>query len=523
MKRRWREAVVFSAALGLRAVFLAQWSRTPYFLYPQLDDQVHQWWALDILQGHLLRGKTFYSSPLYPYLMALTYKVCGVHPALILWLQAFLGAATCVILQLIAARLDDENSGLAAGLAGAAYIPFLYHTGFLLKETLVVFLLAAFSLSALKTQASRRTRDALVCGLLLGLTGLARGGSVLVLAPVFLSLLAVGRHIDFRRLAAAFVLGLCAALLPTIAHNASAKDIALISSSNGFAFFVGNNPRANGTMRYPEGVHSHPFLEERESAAVAERAEGKPLKPSQVSRYWYGRALGYIAAEPWGWTRLTLYKFALFWNCFELPDDYNMHFIERHTRTALSWPLLSYGWAATWGLIGLFLAFKGRPEARILAFLGAAYMVSVVIAIVTDRYRLPIVVFLIPFAGVFLSRLMAARDARAFRELGRAALWTAPLWILCHLPLLRYTADDESQGWARLEGVYSDRGDYQGALRAFGNALSARPESVGEGGFLAAGQAALNIGDKPGAAAIYREGARRYPASAELKAKAQAP
>ncbi|MEK7384288.1 MAG: hypothetical protein AAB262_13500, partial [Elusimicrobiota bacterium] len=61
-------------------LLLRQWSLTPYHLHPQLDDQVHQWWALEILDGKILRELAFYQSPFYPYFSALVYKIFGLHP-----------------------------------------------------------------------------------------------------------------------------------------------------------------------------------------------------------------------------------------------------------------------------------------------------------------------------------------------------------------------------------------------------------------------------------------------------------
>jgi hypothetical protein len=92
------EACVFLLALAVRALLLVQWSRAPYYLFPQLDDQVNLLWAREIFDGRWLRERAFYQSPLYPYLSALVFSAAGWRPAAMLWLQAAAGALSWALL-----------------------------------------------------------------------------------------------------------------------------------------------------------------------------------------------------------------------------------------------------------------------------------------------------------------------------------------------------------------------------------------------------------------------------------------
>ncbi|OGR97315.1 MAG: hypothetical protein A2V88_01240 [Elusimicrobia bacterium RBG_16_66_12] len=477
---------------------------------------MHQWWAREILDGKLLRERAFYQSPFYPYLLALIYKLFGIHPMTALWLQAAAGAASCAALLRATARLFGEKAGLWAGVMAAFYRPFLFHGVFFLKETWLVLALSLFVLAALRLEAAGRRRDAFWSGLALGLAALSKG-NVLCLAPVLpASLLIRKAPQPGLGLSAFFLLGLALPILPATLHNyAAGRDFVLINYTSGFSFFIGNNPEATGSTRYPLNISSHPLEEEKQSTALAQEETGRTLAASEVSRFYVRKGLAFIRREPGRWLSLTLFKFMLFWNKYELPDNYDLSFIQARTKTILSWPLFSFQWVASFAAAGLVLLKGGRS----LRVLGALYMLSVVLTYVTDRYRLPMAVFLIPFAAGALARLTPA----ALPELRRDALnplalcLAAPILLLCNITLLRRTAYDESQGWVNLAQVYYDRADYENALDSFYQAVRAEPERMAEAAFLCGGAAAEKTGRTNEAFTIYRAGLEVHPDAALLR------
>lgn len=507
---------VFLLALGVRALLLHQWSLTPYHLHPQLDDQVHRAWTLEIWGGKLLRERAFYQSPFYPYFCALVYKLIGVRPMALLWLQAAAGAASCVALLRAAARLFGEKAGLWAGVLAAFYRPFLFQGVFFLKETWLILALCLFLLALLRLEDEGRHRDAFWCGLALGVAALSKG-NVLPLAaviPAFLLLRRTAR--PALRLSAVFLLGLALPILPATLHNyAASRDFVLINYTSGFSFFIGNNPEANGTTRYPLGVSSQPLEEETQSAALAGAESGRALAPSEVSRFYFRKGLAFARHEPARWLKLTAFKFALFWNKYELPDDYDLSFIQAHTKTFLSWPLVSFQAVATLALLGLV----GLKGGRTLRVLGGLYMLTVILTFVTDRYRLPMAVFLIPFAAGMLGKSAQAGWSALRRDLTKpvALGLAAPMLVLCNITLLRRTSYDESQGWVNLAQVYYDRAQYRDALDSFYQAVRAEPKRMAEVAFLCGGAAAEKLGDADAAATIYRAGLETRPGAPLLR------
>ena len=304
---------------------------------------------------------------------------------------------------------DGSFWAMFAGVMAAFYRPFLFQGVFFLKETWLILALSLFVLAALRLEAARLRRDAFWSGLALGLAALSKG-NVLLLAPVLPAALLLRKPArPGPGLAAVFLLGLALPILPATLHNYEAsRDFVLINYTSGFSFFIGNNPESNGSTHYPLKVSSQPLEEEKQSTALAEAESGRTLRPSEVSRFYARKGLAFIRQEPGRWLRLTVFKFMLFWNKYELPDNYDLSFIQAHTKTLLSWPLFSFQWVASFAATGLVLLKGGRS----LRVLGGLYMLSVVLTYVTDRYRLPMAVFLIPFAAGMLAELVRAEPDR---------------------------------------------------------------------------------------------------------------
>src|SRR4029078_12637983 len=97
--------------------------------------------------GAGMRLDVFYQAPLYPYLLGVIYAIAGRHLLLVRIVQAVIGAASCALLGLAAARLFSRPSdeargrrpGIAAGLMLALYAPAIFFDGLLQKSVLDVF------------------------------------------------------------------------------------------------------------------------------------------------------------------------------------------------------------------------------------------------------------------------------------------------------------------------------------------------------------------------------------------------
>ncbi|MDA8243627.1 MAG: glycosyltransferase family 39 protein [Elusimicrobia bacterium] len=499
---KWRYAALFLPALVLRAVFLYQWSALPYLSALSSDAWAYDKQAMEILSGGLLRGAAFYQSPFYPYFLAAVYKAAGHHPAAVLWLQAAFDAGSCVLAMLLGERAFGRRAGLWAGLLCALYRPFIFAAAVPGKETLAVFSTLLFALLALKGAESGRGRDYFFCGLAGGWAALLRSNALLLPAALLFHVLLRCGAARARAAALPLLLGTGLAVLPATLHNlAASRDFVLINYNGGFTFFLGNNPSATGVGIYPAGFSSNPLLEESQPAALAELAAGRKLKPSEISRYWLRRGLSFIAAEPWRWLKLTAAKLYLFWNRYEIPDNYDLQFIGGNFRTLLSWPLVSFALAGCLGAAGLFLCRKDEASG-LAGLLFLAYMFSLLPFWMADRYRLPAAALLLPLAAGALEHAAALLTAGKYAAAARPFLLAAPLMLLCLLPTPLDLRVAEGSGWSQLGLVWAENGDGKKASEAFLKAAEADPAAPSRTDAEAAARYLEERGDKAAASGL---------------------
>ncbi|MDD2806659.1 MAG: glycosyltransferase family 39 protein [Elusimicrobiales bacterium] len=500
---RLRWAALFLGAFSLRAAFLLQWFGLPYLGALSADAWAYDRWALEILDGGLLRQTAFYQSPFYPYLLALSYKLFGHSSAPVLWLQALADAGTCLLVMRLGERAFGEKAGLWAGLLCALYRPFVFSAAVPGKETLAVFSVALFALLALRAGEGGAWRAWFLCGLAGGWAALLRTNALLLLPAL---LLWAWQRAAFRKLlknaALPLLLGAALPILPATLHNfAASRDFVPVNYNGGFTFFLGNAPEATGTGIYPPGFSSNPLLEETQPAQLAEEALGRRLKPSEISSFWLRKGLAFVVENPGAWLKLTAAKFFFFWNRYEIPDNYDLQFVAANFSTVLGWPLVSFALAGCLGAAGLFLA-RRKEASGLLVFLFAGYLLSVLPFWVTDRYRLPALPLLLPLAGG-LAAALAARDRRALR-----ALWALPLLAVCLLPPPFNLRLAEGAGWLQLVTVYAETGDGRKALAALDKAAAADPASVAPEVILAAAVSLERRGQKAEAAALLAAASR---------------
>ncbi|HYU31567.1 MAG TPA: glycosyltransferase family 39 protein, partial [Thermoanaerobaculia bacterium] len=238
---------ILAVALALR---LAHWWAVrdePFFAQLAMDSQEYDRWAQEIAGGDWLGSQVFFQAPLYPYLLAVVYKLAGRSLDAVYLLQIAAAVAGIWALYRAARRMAAERVGLVAAGLAAVYGPFLFYDVQLLKESLAVAV-TSFLLWAL---AGRRW---LAAGILLGVLALLRENALL-LVP-FLLPLAWSRERPGKSPAGllkdggALVAGLVLALAPVALRNGLVGgDFLPTTFQGGVNFWIGNNPEADGTYR----------------------------------------------------------------------------------------------------------------------------------------------------------------------------------------------------------------------------------------------------------------------------------
>ena len=419
LRKLWPDALgashyIFAAVFLVRLVVLIRLSSSPLLLPAGSDMHFYDEWAKQILHGHWTDHVAFYGLPLYPFLVALLYGIFGYGPFVPGFFQACLDAGTAVLVYKITTRAMAEGpnqpgkaaniAGIAAAAAWCFFLPAQAYSAILMPTAGAVFVFWFLVWQIVRTKNASRWRY-FVCGVLIGFAAMGVA-TILFLIPLFLiALFARGNQTNFTAKGAAAVLlllGVFAGTSPCWLHNSLvARDPVFLSAHGGINFWLGNNPAATGYPRFPD-LHAGQGEMLRDSIDQAETAAGRPLKRSEVSRYWSGKARDYIAANPASWLKLIARKIGNFWNAFEY-DDLGVIAILREQ--GVVFPGLRFALVAMLGLSGAVFSWRAFPASRWIAAAIALQLLAILPVFVTERYRLAVVPGLLVLAALGLVRL----------------------------------------------------------------------------------------------------------------------
>ena len=573
MKAKWELpalALVLLAGLLVRAAYLAENRRNPDFAYPAVDAGYHDYWARALATGDwTLHGRReydpkipespYFRPPGYPYFLALVYRLGGPSYFVPRIVQHGLGLLNVLLLYALARRWIGRAAAVAAAALMAGYWIQIYFEEEFLEPVLVVFLGLAMLLALASILAKPRKGLALLAGLLLAISALARPNA-LVFAPfaaLWLAWISGWRRRGWV-LATLFGVGGVGGLLPTAVRNWTVGgDRVLISANAGINLYIGNNPRANGGfVDVGDGAGGgfgtsdvYPVIQRQ-----LERQAGHSLEYSEISRHFAREAGQFIRENPGRFAQLLGIKTILFWGPYEAGHNKYLHF-ERANSPVLRKLPLGFADVLTLAMLGLLAPLAaGRSGAAekdrraVFMLLGGfvlAQYLSFLPFFVTGQYRAPVLPALFVFAGWGIARmaglwrerrwarlfLMLALGAALHGALGRDVLgvrvnpaeWhqaRGQAWSRANQPVraaaeyeaaLSY-APDNAYAHYNLGNALMKTGQSEAARAHFAEALRLRPDF---------GQAAFNLamalnaaGDRAGAIARLREAIPLMPDSA---------
>jgi 4-amino-4-deoxy-L-arabinose transferase-like glycosyltransferase len=386
--------------------------------------------ASALLWNEWMGKNRFYQEPLYPYLIALTYKIVGADARFVFVWQLALGIASNLLIYLIARRHFGQTAGVAAGLLAVLCSPLLYFELALLRETLIVF--TGLLLVWLAGEAAQRnsTRWWLVTGAAMGLS-LTLKSHFAVLLLGTLALLA-WQHRNARgnlaRYASALVVGVVVATAPLVARNLAVGAPALsFNSAGGINFILGN---AN-----EPGSNAHTFRT-AQVGKIIEQTQGRLLPTMAATLHTYETYRDYMA--------VLGDKFAAIWHWYESQDNTDFYYCRLHSAILRCLPV-TFLILAPLAIVGLFLGVErighmSLNPAKVpgnaalhLYLLVFTNVLLMMVFFVRDRYRAPLEAALIPFAALTLVAAAEwfSRPQTIWKAVGLAgcvfllALWTA--------------------------------------------------------------------------------------------------
>lgn len=441
---------IFLAALALRWVYLWQALRSNELLtYPVVDARVYVDWAHDILAGKWLWYESKTYTPGMPAWLAGWFAILGERP----WLHFagfhLLGAVQAVLLGKTAEVFWNRFVGQVTGWLAALYWPLIIFEASYYAEPLAIFsltvtfyLLARWSEQpsgwrtllagpppteeAAKKRKSGGVGKLLGAGFALGIAILVRSNTMLC-APVLALWVAVtvwpaakkaGQN-PWRCLSGAVALLALPSLLlcaPVLFWNWKVNGVAELRSGAWLSVYLGNNPEYRGLV-VPVGVRYNHFVYQPIRAGAVERAD--------QNRFWRDQVMRVIREQPGTWAALLARKALMLVGRFEISQEIDIG-VFRSSSSTLSlpwWP----GWAFVFPLAvvagaAMIWASNARDGWPLLAF-ALIYLCSVAPVQAAARYRLPVVVALLPMAGRALTEILALA---ARREKGALALLALP-------------------------------------------------------------------------------------------------
>ncbi len=476
----WLFALSSLAAMALRLAYLFQVRDATLFKAPLRDSAFYVARAWEIVHGDIIgKAVSFHSAPLYPYIIAAVMGTAGSDQGL-WWLrivQALASALTVGLLSITALRLFGRWAATATAIMAVLYAPFLFYSGEILEITFTLLFLA-WALWILARDERPGPGRLFSVGLLLGLAALGKP-NLLILGPVLWLTLGLFRPLGRPsawawRQGLLLAAGFLVAVLPfTFRNKLAGDDWVLISSNGGINLFIGNNPQANGGFQVPSALATDL---RGGSALVAEEAKGRPMKPSEVSRFWADRSLAYFASHPGHAAGLWIRKVGLLLNHYEIPNHYNFYFFREYYAPILKWPLAAYSMLLPLGILGLAFGARRDRRTRRQAWSLLAVALTVILFFVTSRYRMPVVILVFPFAGFGLALLGQTLLARRWKLLGAALAILLAGLVLVRLPLVK-NQNFESE-FMSLANFWFTQKDYQQAAFYSTEAIRQNDESA---------------------------------------------
>jgi tetratricopeptide (TPR) repeat protein len=410
-------AGVFAAALALRLIAIAELRGTPVFDVLMGDGRQYDTWAQQIAGGQWLGTEVFYQTPLYPYLLAVLYKIAGHHLVLVRVVQAVLGAASCALLMQAGARFFDRRTGLVAGALLAIYAPAIFFDAVIQKSSLDLFLMT-LTLALLGEFLARPHWKWIAAA------GIATGSFMInrenarVLYPIIAGWLLAGVWTAPLRArlnwVVVFTAAVGATLLPVGLRNYHVGGQFLVSTSQlGPNFYIGNHAGAPGVYEPLVIDRGDVAFERADAVSLAEAATGRRLSPAEVSDYWTGRGLEFARHQPGQWLLLMGRKFLMTFSAAEIADTES---VEAYADYSLILRLLLWMHFGVVLPLAVFGVWQTRRDWRRLGILYAtlgALALAVAAFYVMARYRYPLLPVLILFAGAGVAHLLMLRQDRS--------------------------------------------------------------------------------------------------------------
>jgi 4-amino-4-deoxy-L-arabinose transferase-like glycosyltransferase len=354
--------------------------------WPASSDEDH-WERIGLIYSTIGIGAAesgSYRPPLYPLMISAIYSVAGADAFWVRLVQIGLSLATVWLVSLLAFRLGGKQASLVAAVLAGFYPLWTFFSAMIMAEVLLVFLVTLSCYLAIRFDEAPGLGLGVALGSVLGLAVLCKPVVAAWIPLVGLILWRTSGWAlrkDMLNQAVSILCGFLVVLVPWMVRNEVVTGHRFVVSTNlGMNLLIGHEPRARGS-----------YIDERNYLAMhAKMGEGISdvvVRDGAVAR----EVLGWIAEDPVRTMKLALRKTFLLWNSV----------LEGASRSATTIHFATGTIVVLFGLWGI-ARFRSDTLSWLVGSAALGWTIVNAIFFAHPRFRLPVDILLLPFAGTQL-------------------------------------------------------------------------------------------------------------------------
>lgn len=432
-------AALATFAVQLLHIGFAHWGWDLLSAYPQSDAYyyMHKAWFSAFVSAD--GGELQKFLPLSPYvtLLSWAYRLFGAEAIVPLLVNAAL-LSTCAVCCALATRcLFGEAAGWFAAMLIALCGPLTFFAGLTVKTNLEVALLAASMYAAVCYFEQPCWHRALWPAALGALLAIERNNMAVMLVALAVAVVLQRRRFDATTNGSLAAIAVAVIGVAAVSAWEPARIEQKFFSPVGVNFHVGNAPDSQGSYTHVKEIRNDLVGHQTSARRVAEEHAGRELARGEVSAYWFDRSLQFIRGEPLAYAELQMKKLGLLLAHagHGAPEEYR---VWRTARPALWVACVDYGLVLALFVVGVWAVRKrsADPSVCFLLLTAALYALTVWMFYVHERYRMPLLIIMVPFAAFALADTWQRRTPRllALRSAAAAAIYGGSIALALTVP-----------------------------------------------------------------------------------------
>ncbi len=410
---------LFALAFGLRLLYTFSLEKKYFFAqHPASDVVYYQNWAKEIAYGDWVGEGALKGLPLYPYFLALVYRLALGNWFIVRLVHLVLGSINVLLLFNLTRKIFPRKVSYPTGILMATNLLLIFYDWLMMPVPLLIFigLVILNSLQTLKPNSP--PRQWFFLGIMVGL-GILGDGKFLI----FLFFLAIyfflkkkeqsvtrNTNIFLPLIAGIILIVSCVSLRNRMAGG----EWTFISSHSGINFYIGNNPKASGIFENPNFIRPDHYGIEEDQRIVAEKILNKKLTYTQASHFWQQQSFNFIRNHPWDYLKLLAKKIYSFVTEQEAAYEID-YLLQQEVRQR--WDMNPLSLIFPLSLFGLILVIRRRENVQPINFLLASQLIFTLLFFLLDRHRasiLPLFIIYETYALVWLAEQLQRRDYPKF-------------------------------------------------------------------------------------------------------------